>query len=56
MEKWSDVRFLSEDGFIFSVSKHVAAAITFTMHYDSNAVAGVKSTDTELKNTLSLTF
>ncbi len=56
MEKWSDVRFLSEDGFIFTVTKHVSAAITYNMHYDSNAVAGVKSTDTELKNTLTFAF
>jgi putative salt-induced outer membrane protein YdiY len=56
LERWSDARILSEDGFIFTVTKHVAAAITFNLHFDSYPAPGVKDTDTELKNTLTFIF
>ena len=42
LEDWSDVRFLTEDGFLFTVAKRITAGITFSLHYDANPVAGVK--------------
>ena len=51
-----DVRIESESGFVFKVSKSLSTSVTLTGHYDSNPPPGVLPTDTEVKNTLSLTL
>jgi hypothetical protein len=56
VEYLRDVRIQSESGFVFKVTKTFSTSITFTAHYDSNPPAGVLPTDTELKNTLTLSL
>ncbi len=52
----SDIRILSESGFIFKISTWLSTAISFVGHYDSNPPPGVLPTDTELKNAVTLTL
>jgi hypothetical protein len=52
----SDVRLLSESGFVFKVNRVFSTSITFAAHYDSNPPSGVLPTDAELKNALTLTL
>jgi hypothetical protein len=52
----SDIRVLSESGFVFKISTWLSTSISFVAHYDSNPVAGVLPTDTELKNAITLTL
>jgi hypothetical protein len=52
----SDIRILSESGFVFKVTKTLSTSIVFTAHYDSNPPTGVLTTDTELKNAITLTL
>lgn len=52
----SDIRVLSESGFIFKISTWLSTAISFVAHYDSNPAPGVLPTDTELKNAITLTL
>ncbi len=49
-----DVRFESESGFVFKVSKTLSTSITLTAHYNSNPPPNVLPNDTELKNVLTL--
>jgi hypothetical protein len=51
----SDVRVLSESGFIFKIASWLSTSISFVGHYDSNPPPGVLPTDTELKNAITLT-
>jgi hypothetical protein len=52
----SDIRVLSESGFVFKISTWLSTAISFVGHYDSNPPPGVLPTDTELKNAITLTL
>ena len=52
----SDIRILSESGFVFKISTWLSTSISFVAHYDSNPVPGVLPTDTELKNAITLTL
>jgi hypothetical protein len=52
----SDLRVLSESGFVFKMNKVFSTRLTFTAHYDSRPPSGVLPTDTELKDVLSLAF
>ena len=52
----SDIRVLSESGFVFKISTWLSTAISLVAHYDSNPAPGVLPTDTELKNALTLTL
>ncbi len=52
----SDIRILSESGFIFKIGKRFSVSVTFSAHYDSNPPIGVLPTDTELKNAIALTL
>jgi hypothetical protein len=52
----SDVRVLSESGFVFKISTWLSTSISFVTHYDSNPAPGVLPTDTELKNAITLTL
>jgi|CZKU01.1.fsa_nt_gi hypothetical protein len=52
----SDIRILSESGFVFRISTRFSTSISFVAHYDSNPVPGVLPTDTELKNAITLTL
>jgi hypothetical protein len=51
----SDVRVLSESGFIFKISSWLSTSLSFVGHYDRNPPPGVLRTDTELKNAITLT-
>jgi hypothetical protein len=53
---FSDVRMLEETALIFKITKVLSAAITGSYHYDSQPPAGVKTTDIDVKNVLSVTF
>jgi hypothetical protein len=48
----SDIRILSESGFVFKVNTRLSTNITFSAHYDSNPPASVLPTDVELKNAI----
>jgi putative salt-induced outer membrane protein YdiY len=52
----SNVRLLSETLFTFKITKLLAASVAATVRYDSAPPSNVKTTDTEIKNALSLTF
>jgi hypothetical protein len=52
----SDLRVLSESGFVFKIARWLSTSIAFTAHYDSRVPIGVLRTDTELKNALALTL
>lgn len=52
----SDIRVLSESGFVFKISAWLSTQISFVGHYDSNPATGVLPTDTELKNAITLTL
>ena len=52
----SDIRILSESGFVFKINAWLSTSISFVAHYDSNPVPGVLPTDTELKNAITLTL
>jgi hypothetical protein len=52
----SDIRILSESGFVFKVTKRLSTSISFTAHYDTNHPTGVLPTDAELKNAIALTL
>jgi hypothetical protein len=52
----SDIRILSESGFVFKINTWLSTSISFVAHYDSNPVPGVLPTDTELKNAITLTL
>lgn len=52
----SDIRILSESGFVFKISTWLSTGISFIAHYDSNPPPGVLPTDTELKNAITLTL
>ena len=52
----SDIRILSESGFLFKISSWLSTSISFVAHYDSNPVPQVLPTDTELKNALTLSL
>jgi hypothetical protein len=51
----SDLRILSESGFVFKVLSWLSTSISFTAHYDSRPPTGVMRTDTEIKNAITLT-
>ena len=51
-----DVRLLSETLLAFKVTKLFSAGIAATIRYDSEPPTGVLPTDTEIKNTLLLTY
>ncbi len=53
---FGDVRLLSETLLTFKVSKAFAAGISGTVRYDSEPPTAVLPTDTEIKNTLTLTL
>jgi hypothetical protein len=53
---YDNVRLLSETVATFKVTKRLAASLSATVRYDSAPPSGVKTTDTEVKNTLSVTF
>jgi len=53
---FSNVRLLSETLFTFKITKLLAASVAGTVRYDSAPPSGVKTTDAEIKNALSLTF
>lgn len=52
----SDVRVLTDCGFVFKVGSKLSTSITFTGHYDSRPPPGVLPADTELKNAIALTL
>jgi Protein of unknown function, DUF481 len=52
----SDVRVLTECGFVFKVGSKLSTGVTFTGHYDSRPPPGVLPSDTELKNAIALTL
>jgi hypothetical protein len=52
----SNVRVSVDAGFIFSISKSLSTNVTFSGHYDSRPPSGVLSTDTELKNAITVTW
>ena len=52
----SDIRILSESGFVFKISTWLSTSISFVARYDSNPAPGVVPTDTELKNAITLTL
>jgi len=52
----SNTRLLSETLFYFKVTKVLSAALSATVRYDSEPPTAVKTTDIELKNSLSLAF
>jgi len=52
----SDIRVLSESGFVFKISTWLSTGVSFVAHYDSNPAPTVLPTDTELKNSLTLTL
>jgi hypothetical protein len=56
VEDPSDIRILSESGFVFKVKAWLSTAISFVAHYDSNPAPGVLPTDAELKNSIVLTL
>jgi len=51
-----DVRVESESGFVFKVSKALSTSVTLTTHFNGTPPPGVLSTDSELKNILTLTL
>jgi hypothetical protein len=53
---FGDVRLLSETLFTFKVTKIFGAGIACTVRYDSEPPTGVLPTDTEVKNTLLVTY
>jgi hypothetical protein len=53
---FGDVRLLSETLLTFKVTKVFTAGIAASVRYDSEPPTGVLTTDTEIKNTLALTF
>jgi len=53
---FSNTRVLSENVFGFKVTKVLTASISGTVRYDSAPPSDVKTTDTEIKNSLSLVF
>lgn len=52
----SDVRVLTDCGFVFKVGSKLSTSITFTGHYDSRPPPGVLPVDTEIKNAIALTL
>ncbi|HEX8795990.1 MAG TPA: DUF481 domain-containing protein [Polyangiaceae bacterium] len=52
----SDVRVLTDCGFVFKVGSKLSTSVTFTGHYDSRPPPGVLPADTELKNAIALTL
>lgn len=52
----SDVRVLTDCGFVFKVGSKLSTSVTFTGHYDSRPPPGVFPADTELKNAIALTL
>jgi hypothetical protein len=56
LNDFGDVRVLSETLLTFKVSKSFSAGISGSVHYDSEPPTGVLPTDTEVKNTLTLTL
>jgi hypothetical protein len=53
---FGDVRLLSETLFTFKMTKVLTAGIAGSVRYDSEPPTGVLRTDTELKNTLLITY
>jgi hypothetical protein len=51
-----DVRLLSDTLLTFKVTKVLAAGISGSVRYDSEPPSGVLTTDTEIKNTLLVTY
>jgi hypothetical protein len=57
--KWShpaDYRVLADGGLIFAVTKRLSAKILVGLRHDNEPPTGVRPTDAELKNALSLTL
>ncbi len=52
----SDVRVLTDCGFVFKVGSRLSTSILFTGHYDSRPPPSVLPADTELKNSIALTL
>jgi hypothetical protein len=55
-DDFPNVRVLDETLFTFKVTKLLAASIAGAVHYDSTPPTAVKTTDLEIKNSLTLTF
>jgi hypothetical protein len=55
-DDFSDVRFLSDTALVLKVTKALSASINASIRYDSNPPFGVKTTDGEIKNVLSVSL
>ncbi len=55
-EDVTNVRLLDETLLSFKVTKLLVASVAGSVRYDSDPPTGVKTTDMEIKNTLSVTF
>lgn len=55
-DDFTDVRVLSDTLMTFKVTKRLSASIAASVRYDSQPPSGVQTTDTEVKNTLTVTF
>ncbi|MEO8877933.1 MAG: DUF481 domain-containing protein [Polyangiaceae bacterium] len=53
---FSDCRVLESSALIFKITTALAASIVGTYHYDSSPPTGVKTTDVDVKNVLSVTY
>lgn len=54
--RFSDYRVLADGGVVFAVTKRLSAKILIGLRHDNDPPTGVKPTDAELKNALSLTL
>ncbi|HEY2516712.1 MAG TPA: DUF481 domain-containing protein [Polyangiaceae bacterium] len=55
-DDFTDVRVLCDTLMTFKVTNRLSASIAASVRYDSQPPAGVQTTDTEVKNTLAVTF